>query len=193
MRLRQVLVAGVLLCGAQSSVTACHRGRRSRASTSARNSAANPATLAATVDSLIGIVSVTGTSFEQHLMLRGAHGSRPEATTLMAAPADSIAISRLGGVEILVRGRREGNAFRVATFEVLRVDGAPVIDGVLVRDGARLALWGARGRITLGNPPAAFLQMIGARVWVSGPLDTGPNAYGIIVPPPTSAHMKGNH
>lgn len=190
---RRVLVAAALLCGAQWSVTACHRGTRSRASTRARNSAADRATLAATVDSLVGVVSVTGTSFERHLMLRGGHGTRPDATTLTAAPTDSIAISRLGGVEILVRGRREGSVFRVATFEALRVDGAPVTDGVLVRDGTRLALWGARGRITLGNPPAAFLRMIGARVWVSGPLDTGPNAYGVIVPPPTGAPMNGNH
>lgn len=129
-------------------------------------------------DSLVGIVSVTGTSFEQRLVLR----VHDESHALVAANADSAALSRLGGVEIVVRGTSRGDAFEVATFEALRVDGASVVDGVLLRDGEHLALRTQHGRLALGNPPAAFDTRIGARVWVSGPLDTGPNSYGIIIP-----------
>ncbi len=170
--LRPLLVAGALLLSAQWSVVGCHRR--------GHHSAAH----APAADSLIGVVSITGTSFEQHLVLRSGHGARLEATMLATPPADSTAISRLGGVEIVVRGRRDGNVFRVANFAVLRVGGSPVVDGVVIRDGARLALEGGAGRISLGNPPAALRAMVGARVWVGGPLDTGPNTYGVIVPAP---------
>ena len=117
-------------------------------------------------------------------MLQSGRGAHPEAAKLITAAADSAAISRLGGTEVVVRGRRDGTMFRVANFAVLRVDGAPVIDGVIIRDGARLALQRGRGRIPLGNPPAALRAMVGARVWIGGPLDTGPNTYGLITPAP---------
>jgi len=129
-------------------------------------------------DSLVGIVSVTGTSFEQRLVLRVNDQSR----ALAASSADSAALSRLGGVEVVVRGTSRIGAFEVATFEALRVDGAPVADGVLLRDGEHLALRTQHGRLVLGNPPAAFDTLIGARVWVGGPLDKGPNTYGVIAP-----------
>ena len=81
-----------------------------------------------------------------------------------------------------MRGTSRIGAFEVATFEALRVDGAPVADGVLLRDGEHLALRTQHGRLVLGNPPAAFDTLIGARVWVGGPLDKGPNTYGVIAP-----------
>ena len=128
-------------------------------------------------DSLVGIVSVVGTSFEQRVMLR----SGDYASSLALSSADSAALSRVGAAEVVVRGVK-GDVFRVSTFEVRRVDGAPVADGILARDGDRLALDTQRGRLALGNPPAALDSLVGARIWVSGPLDVGPNSYGIIVP-----------
>ena len=176
MIIRPLFAAGALLLCAHWGLEGCHRGRRNRAAH------------AETPDSLVGVVSVTGTSFERQLALRNVDGARTGApllaALLSAAPADSAAMSRRGGIEIVVRGRRDGKQFRVANFAVLRVDGAPVMDGVVLRDGARLALQGARGRVNLGNPPAALRAMVGARVWVGGPLDTGPNTYGVIIPSP---------
>ena len=176
MIVRPLLAAGALLLCAHWGLEGCHRGRKS------------DATQGATPDSLIGVVSVTGTSFEKRLTLRTGDGARTGSAkltlTLSATPADSSAISRLGGAEIVVRGSRDGTRFRVANFAVLRIDGAPVTDGVVLRDGRRLALQAARGRVDLGNPPPALRAMIGARVWVGGPLDTGPNTYGVIVPSP---------
>ncbi len=130
-------------------------------------------------DSLRGIVSITGTSFEKQLVLRFGDS----AVYLSAAPADSAALSRMGGVEVRVRGKKSPNMFRVDKFAALRVAGAPVIDGVLRNEDGRLLLETADGRIPLGNPPPALRSMIGARVWIGGALDRGPNVYGVIIPP----------
>ncbi|MFI5312010.1 MAG: hypothetical protein ACHQQ3_12295 [Gemmatimonadales bacterium] len=157
----------VLLLVALSAAAGCnHRAAQRGAAT------------AATADTLSGVIAVTGTSFAQRLVLR--HGN--SAIALLAEPSDSAALSRLGGVEVQVLGKAEGSGFRAASFMATRVEGAPVVDGVLRRDGDHLVLETARGRIALGNPPAAFRSMLGARVWVAGPLDAGPNSYGVIVP-----------
>jgi hypothetical protein len=137
-------------------------------------------TSGAAADSLTGIVSITGTGFEQRIVLR----SGDEVTYLSAATPDSAALSRVGGLEVRVTGRRDPDRFRVEHFTALSVAGAPVTDGILRSDGGRLVLDTGRGRIPLGNPPAALRKLVDARVWVSGPLDRGPNSYGLIVPPP---------
>ena len=129
-------------------------------------------------DSLRGVVSVTGTGFDQHIVLRA--GDRAHA--LEASASDSAALTRMGGAEIVVRGLAAGDSFTVTDFVVRSIDGAPVVDGVLVKNGDRLGLRTAGGELALGNPPAELAHMIGARVWIRGPLDTGPNSYGVIVP-----------
>ena len=129
-------------------------------------------------DSLTGIVSITGTAFEQQIVLRSGN----TATTLSAAAPDSAALSRLGGVEVLVVGRRDGNRFRVEHLTALSVAGSSVVDGIVRSYGDRLVVETARGPLPLGNPPAALRALNGARVWVGGPLNTGPNTYGVIVP-----------
>lgn len=130
-------------------------------------------------DSLSGMVSITGTSLEQRIVLRTAE--RP--VELVLSPTDSAMLSRLGGTEIVARGSSKGDGLHVGSFTVVRADGAPVSDGTLRKDGTHLLLQRANGEIPLGNPPAAFYSLIGARVWISGPLDTGPNSYGVIAPP----------
>lgn len=129
-------------------------------------------------DSLTGIVSITGTSFERQIVLF----SGSTATFLSAGAPDSAALSRLGGVEVLVVGRKSGNRFRVNHFTALSVAGAPVVDGILRSYGDRVVLETARGVVPLGNPPTGLRALNGARVWIGGPLATGPNSYGVIVP-----------
>jgi hypothetical protein len=124
-----------------------------------------------------GVISVTGTSFEQRLMLESGGGN---LRLLPSSAADSAALVRLGGVDVSVRGSEEGTALRVRSFTAQRVSGQPVVDGTLRLEGDRIVLETSSGRLTLGNPPPAFRQMIGARVWVAGPLTTGPNTYGLI-------------
>jgi hypothetical protein len=131
----------------------------------------------AVVDRVVdGVVTVTGTTFEQQLVLET--GSGP--LRLHASAADSAALVAAAATEVSVRGSDEGAALRVRNFMVTRVGAAPVVDGVIRRDGDRLVLEASGGRLVMGNPPTAFWQLIGARVWVQGPLDTGPNAYGVI-------------
>jgi hypothetical protein len=132
-------------------------------------------------DSLLGVIAVQGNSFDEQLVLR-ANG---RTTRLRPRPADLATLKRLSGVEALVRGTADSTGFLVVSFTVRSVDGQPVVDGLLQRDVDRFVLETVTGaRITVGVPPAAFQSLVGARVWVGGPLDRGPNVYGIIVPPP---------
>jgi hypothetical protein len=134
--------------------------------------------VAVETDSLTGIVSVTGTSFERQLVLR----SGTTATLLSAAAPDSAALSRLGGVEVLVVGHKSGNHFRVEHFTALSVAGSPVVDGIVRNYRDRVVVETGRGQLPLGNPPTGLRALNGARVWIGGPLATGPNSYGVIVP-----------
>jgi len=126
-----------------------------------------------------GIVSVTGTAFEQRLVLQT--GSGP--LRLHAAARDSAALVHVQGTDVSVRGTDEPNALRVETFTVIRVGRDSALDGYIRRDGGRLVLETTNGAFELGNPPSGLRQLVGARVWVQGPLATGPNAYGVIIPP----------
>ena len=129
-------------------------------------------------DSVTGTVSITGTGFEQQIVLRSGNSVVP----LSASAADSAALTRMGGIQIVAAGTRIGSALRVAHFTAKGVAGSPVVDGVIRAAGDRLVLETANGQLPLGNPPAPLRKMIGARVWIGGPLDKGPNSYGVIVP-----------
>lgn len=159
------LTLGVVAFSSSSGMGCRHHARAS----------ASPAAM----DSLAGVVSITGTSYEQHIVLRVGGGTRE----LVASPDDSSALVRLGGAEISVYGHAGVQRFAVAEFTVKSIDGAGVADGVLLRKGTQLMLRTRAGRLALGNPPAALDSLIGARIWLGGPIDTGPNVYGVISPP----------
>jgi hypothetical protein len=160
---RAILVAAVL--SAVAATSDCHHAPR-----------ATPDAVAP--DTVRGIVSVTGTGFDQTVMLR----SGTNTITLAANASDSAALTRLGGADVLVFGAREPSRFRVAAFRAMSVAGSPVVDGVLREDDGVLQLETASGRLPLGNPPVALRTQVGARVWIGGPLATGPNTFGVIVP-----------
>lgn len=128
-----------------------------------------------------GVVSVTGTGFEQQIVL--ITGNRP--VRLIASKADSAALVRVAGTEISARGvDAPHGALRLERFTVISVAGQPVVDGVIGGTPDRLELQTARGSVPLGNPPQALRKLIGARVWIGGSLETGPNQFGVIVPAP---------
>jgi hypothetical protein len=155
-------IATIVLCAV--IIAACHR--------------AAPAPAQETI--VRGNVLVTGTGFEQHLVLVTPAGQR----VLHATPTDSAALVRVAGpgIELSVHAFDEAAALTVRRFSVQAVSGKPVVDGVLRGDADHLSIDTANGLIALGNPPPALRGMIGARVWIEGPLDRGPNAYGVIVP-----------
>lgn len=110
---------------------------------------------------------------------------RTGTTTIRLATnaADSAGLTHLGGVDVLVTGTREPNQFRVSSYRAMSVAGASVVDGVLRADGGNLFVETATGKVALGNPPAPLRNLIGARIWIGGALDKGPNTYGVITPP----------
>lgn len=171
--IRRVSLVLAIIAPCMAIATGCQRP----AHTSAVEIARDP--VATAPDSLTGVVSITGTSFEQRLVLRNGNS----VTSLSAATPESAALSRMGGIEVLVIGKRAPGVFQVDHFTALSVAGSPVADGILRNNDGRLVLETTHGRIPLGNPPVALRDMIGARVWIAGPLDSGPNSYGVIAPP----------
>ncbi|HEY7396553.1 MAG TPA: hypothetical protein VH559_16970 [Gemmatimonadaceae bacterium] len=127
---------------------------------------------------LRGIISVTGTRFEQRIQLR----TQDRSTRLWANPGDSAALTRLGGMEVETRGWLDESGMRVASFTAWSVSGSRVVDGIVRVNGDKVTLETAKGLVVLGNPPNELRMMPGARVWVSGSLEKGPNSYGVIVP-----------
>lgn len=127
---------------------------------------------------LRGVISVTGTSFDQRIQIRIENRS----TRLWASPADSAALVRLGGMEVETHGWLDERGMRVASFTAWSVSGSPVVDGIVRLNGRDVSLETAKGLVALGNPPNELRTMAGARVWVSGSLEKGPNSYGVIVP-----------
>lgn len=130
------------------------------------------------LDSARGIVSITGTSFQKSIVLRTKDG----AITLEPSATDSLSLSRLGGVEVLAEGKRTSTGFRVDRFKAVSVEGRPVVDGIIRTENGQFFLEQDGRRTLIGNPPTVLRTMPGARVWISGPLATGPNTFGIITP-----------
>jgi len=139
---------------------------------------ARPLSESVSGDSVRGVVSITGTSFEKFIDLRRESGS----IRLTSGKRDSSALSRIGGVEIVARGKPQGRTFAVESFSVVAVDGQPVVDGIIRNVLGALTLETPTAFLKLGNPPVALRSMEGARVWIGGSLATGPNRYGVIQP-----------
>ena len=164
---------------AAGGASAGRSGRESGGTAGGSSAAPAPARPAAApqgADSVRGVVRVVGSSPLRQVVVHPTGGAAP--VTLVGP--DTATLRKAAGLEVVVRGARTGGELRVASFAVRSADGRPAVDGVLVRDGDALALDTAGGRVRLGNPPAALRDLVGARVWVAGPLDTGPNPFGVL-------------
>lgn len=166
MKARKFVVIGLVIVTGAAGILSCYR------------QTANDVAEGAALDSATGIVSVNGTSFEHHLVLRTGN----MAVKLAVTPSDSVALTNLAGVETRVRGRSDDGVMHVQSFTALSVDGKPVVDGIIVDQSGKLFLKTSSGLRAMGNPPAKLREMVSARVWVGGPMETGPNNYGVIVP-----------
>jgi hypothetical protein len=146
-------------------IIACHHGTAS----SGGRAEAEP------MDSLRGKVQVVGVEGLSQITLV-PEGGRP-AVTLIGPPS----LRRVAGLTVMATGRLAGPKLTVKRFTVVAANGVPATDGRLVAEGAVLYLETTDGiRHRLVQPSPRLWAEAGRRVWVSGPLDHEPVAYGII-------------
>ncbi|HEY4304731.1 MAG TPA: hypothetical protein VGM82_09700 [Gemmatimonadaceae bacterium] len=128
-------------------------------------------------DSIVGTLAVVAAALDERVVIRTATGVH---TLVATRGADSAALRRLSAVDIVARGRSDGDRFVVSAFVVRRVDGQPVVDGVLRLANGRLFVDNVEESREVGHPSPALLALVGARVWLSGSLETGPSSFGVI-------------
>jgi hypothetical protein len=130
-------------------------------------------------DTLRGVVRVVGADIDARPVLR-PNGGGPQVALLGAHAAT---LSRLSGTDVWVSGKRNGTrGIDVGRFLVRSVSGVPAIDGTLIaRDGGFAIMTTAdHAEHPIVNPPAALRSHVGARVWITGPLETGAVTFGVI-------------
>lgn len=92
----------------------------------------------------------------------------------------------VNGLRVRVMGtqdhdRRWPDRVTVLSFEVIGWKFEPAIDGVLAEDGGTLYVVETDGRRRQVMHAQSDLRAhVGARVWIAGPLDRLPVAYGVI-------------
>lgn len=126
-------------------------------------------------DTVIGTVEIVGTDPFPRTVILPANAGLP--LRLLGPPA----LQRVNGLEVQIVGQRAGDQFTVKSFTVVSANGQPATDGRLVMDSGTLYIVTEDGvRHALVNPSPNLRTRIGQRVWVSGPLDREPIAYGYI-------------
>lgn len=146
---------------------------------SARGSTSASTTPAPGADSVGGIVSVVGTSFEKRVMVGPAGRQRIEVVGSIAN-----LIGHVAGAEVMVFGRLSGARLDATRFVVRSVDGQPAIDGILKTEAGALYIvtpGGTRTRIM--SPPPPLVGQDGARVWITGDPARAVSSFGFIDPP----------
>ena len=141
---------------------------------------ADATTPPAKTDSVRGTVSVTGTSFEKHVMIaeRGTQ-RRVEITGRLASM-----IGHVAGTDIVASGRMSGTRLEATRFVVRTVDGQPAIDGTLRTENGALMIVTADGsRTKIAAPPPPLVGREGARVWITGDPARSVASFGFIDPP----------
>jgi len=134
---------------------------------------------AANADTLRGVIRVVGSAADEQVVVRPNVGS--PAVTLLGK--QSAVLGRLSGVDVWLSGKREGERrMTVDRFLVHSVDGVPAMDGTLVaRDGGLAIVTTAdHAEHPIVNPPAALRSHLGARVWITGSLESGAVTFGVI-------------
>jgi hypothetical protein len=156
------------------------RDARVPATTSPTSGAPAAGAPSAAFDTVRGIVAVVGSEPMTQTVVRPADGARSVTVTGDAATG----LRTLSGADVVVRGARTGpRELRVASFAVRTVDGVAAADGVLERVGERFSLRLADGtRRPVVRPSPALVAYLGSRVWVTGPADVEPQAFGLITP-----------
>jgi hypothetical protein len=90
-------------------------------------------------------------------------------------------LRHVDGLGVELKGDRHDRFLTVRAFTVVSANGVPATDGRLIAAGDTLVLITAGGvRHPLVRPPPALRAEVGGRIWVSGPIDREPVAYGLI-------------
>ncbi|HWZ58362.1 MAG TPA: hypothetical protein VNW46_05240 [Gemmatimonadaceae bacterium] len=118
-------------------------------------------------DPLLTIVVIPTTDPKHHILLDG-----PLMTQLR----------HVNGLEVELEGQMHGRFLTVRQFTVVAANGVPATDGRLVAAGGdTLVLITADGvHHHLVHPSPSLRSEVGGRIWLSGPLDREPVAYGLI-------------
>jgi hypothetical protein len=126
-------------------------------------------------DTVIGTIEIVGTEpFPRTVILPANSGI---SLRLIGPPA----LQHVQGLQVQVVGQLAGEQFTVRSFTVVSANGEPATDGRLVLDGDTLYIVTQDGaRHALVSPSPNLRARVGQRVWVSGPLDREPIAYGFI-------------
>ena len=139
-----------------------------------------PPTTEARADSVRGIVSVVGTSFEKHVLI----AERGTSRRVEVVGALSSLIGHVSGAEVSANGAWSGTQLNASRFVVRSVDGQPAIDGTLKTEGGALFIVTAEGtRIRIAAPPPPLVGHDGARVWITGDPTKAISSFGFIDPP----------
>lgn len=133
-------------------------------------------------DTLRGRVALVG----PHPTAQVTVQSGPGEPQIFLEGDQALVLHRVDGTEAWIAGRwLDERRFEVRAFEVRAVDGIAAEDGILMNDVDGLLLLTADGRrLAVRDAPPALRALVGARVWISGPLDRAPEAWGVIEPAP---------
>lgn len=166
-RLHAGLVAALTAVALASACTATANG--------GEEDAAPADTLAYT-----GVVQQSGSGIEPTVVLQQAGGA-----PVRLAGDQLPELARLAGATVRVDGTwsgAHGGALDVIEYELLSIEGAVPVVGVLEERGGGLWLRGT-GSVQLLAPPAELRDHVGARIWVVGESADGGlrlQSYGVI-------------
>ena len=116
------------------------------------------------------------------IAMNGALYLRSDSGTFrLAGYAGAPLVSLLGAIVEVTGTVDLTNVFVVDAFAVRVVGGQPAVDGILVAVNGGYALRLVDGTLrALVDPPAGLIGYLGCRVWVAGPSDRAPVAFGVI-------------
>jgi hypothetical protein len=177
--MRTVTAALVLALGAAAAAGGCQPKHPA-------DGTPDPQAVAA--DTLRGVLTVTGSEPLTTLLLTPAGDGRP-----VMLHGDRRLLERLTGLELEVVGRivagvahtgtpdpAATSVLEVERFVVRGADGVAAVDGTVLREDGQFFLLVDGRRLHAPALPPALQAVPGARVFVAGPLDRPPVAYGII-------------
>ena len=131
-------------------------------------------------DSIRGIVSVVGTSFDKRVMI----AERGTQRRVEVVGTQASLIGHVAGAEVSASGPLSGTQLNASRFVVRSVDGQAAIDGTLRTEGGALFIVTAEGvRTRITAPPPPLVGHDGARVWITGDPTKAVSSFGFIDPP----------